>query len=124
MRFVVQECWRQAAFIYLYMAVCGDPSDTPRVQQAFRHYIRLLNGTKPGRLPDEFLILTLQLIYPAAQRSRDREVIKQRVFSRDRTHVTTTFILSIMDNVWGRSDAEGRPIVWSDVAASQREAFG
>ncbi|CAE6430657.1 unnamed protein product, partial [Rhizoctonia solani] len=123
MRSVVQECWRQAAFIYLYMAVCGDPSDTARVQQAFRHYIKLLNGTKPGRLPDEFLILTLQLIYPAAQRPRDREVIKQRVYSRDRTRVATTSILSIMDNVWGRADAEGRPIMWSDVAASQREKF-
>ncbi|CAE6474329.1 unnamed protein product, partial [Rhizoctonia solani] len=60
-RFVVQECWRQATFIYLYMAVCGDSSDTPRVKGAFKRFMRLLNGTSPGRLPDEFLTSPLVL---------------------------------------------------------------
>ncbi|KAH7345542.1 hypothetical protein B0J17DRAFT_640253 [Rhizoctonia solani] len=123
MRSVVQECWRQVAYAYLYMAVCGDPSDTPRVKEVFKRYMRLLNGTKPGRLPDEFLILTLQLISPAAQRQRDREVLKQRalgLYTRDRTHLATTFIIFVMGDVWARADAEGRPIMWSDVAVSRK----
>ncbi|CAE6416142.1 unnamed protein product [Rhizoctonia solani] len=127
MRFVVQECWRQAAYIYLYMAICGDPSNTPRVQEAIRRYMGLLNGTQPGRLPDEFLVLTLQLISPAAQRLRDREALKFRALSlcsRDRTHVATTFIMVVMEGIWARADAEGRPIMWSDIALSRRLVLG
>ncbi|CAE6493758.1 unnamed protein product [Rhizoctonia solani] len=127
MRSVVQECWKQAAFIYLYMGVCGESSDTPRVKNVFQRYMRLLNGTKPGRLPDEFLIVTLQLISPAAQRQRDREVLKQRalkLYTRDRTHLATTFILFVMGDVWTRADAEGRPIMWSDVAVSRKRLLG
>lgn len=127
MRSIVQECWRQAALIYLYMAVCGEPSDTPRVKEACRRYMQLLNGTKPGRSPDEFLILTLQLISPAVQRPRDREVLKQRalgLYTRDRTHISTTFITFVMADVWARADAEKRPVIWSDVATSRRKLLG
>ncbi|KAH7345547.1 hypothetical protein B0J17DRAFT_42801 [Rhizoctonia solani] len=126
-RSVVQECWRQAALIYLYMAVCGDSSDTPRVKEAFRRHMRLLNGTTPGRLPDEFLLVTLQLISPAAQRQRDREVLKQRtlgLYTRDRTHVATSSFLFVMGDIWARADAEDRPIMWSDVAVSQKRLLG
>ncbi|KAH7345540.1 hypothetical protein B0J17DRAFT_713100 [Rhizoctonia solani] len=127
MRSVIQECWRQAALIYLYMAVCGESSNAPRVKEAFKRYMRLLNGTTPGRFPDEFLILTLQLISPAAQRQRDREVLKQRalgLYTRDRTHISTTFITFVMADVWTRADDEGRPIMWSDIAMSRRKLLG
>ncbi|KAH7345541.1 hypothetical protein B0J17DRAFT_713101 [Rhizoctonia solani] len=127
MRSVVHECWRQAAYIYLYMAVCGDSSDTPRVKEAFKRYMQLLNSTQPGRLPDEFLILTLQLIYPAAQRDRDRETIKHRLlrFSiRDRTRIANNFILFVMNDVWARATAEERPVVWSDLTVSRDRLLG
>ncbi|KAH7345562.1 hypothetical protein B0J17DRAFT_764187 [Rhizoctonia solani] len=64
MRSVVQECWRQAASVYLYMGVCGGSSDTPRIKEAFKRFIGLLNGTRPGRLPDEFLTPPLIIICP------------------------------------------------------------
>ncbi|KAH7345517.1 hypothetical protein B0J17DRAFT_640167 [Rhizoctonia solani] len=127
MRFVVQECWRQAAFIYLYTAVCGDSSDTPRVKDAFKRFMRLLNGTSPGRLPDEFLTSPLVLISPAAQASRDREVIRQRaviLHRRGRTYSTSYSILYIIEDYWARADAEGRWVVWSDVAVSRRHVLG
>ncbi|CAE6474603.1 unnamed protein product [Rhizoctonia solani] len=126
-RSVVQECWKQAALIYLYMAVCGDSSATPRVKEACKRYMRLLNSTQPGRLPDEHLVLTLQLVSPAAQRQRDRAVIKQRalgLYTRDRTHRETTLFLFVMDDVWTRADTEDRPVMWSDVAVSQKRILG
>ncbi|KAH7345539.1 hypothetical protein B0J17DRAFT_640244 [Rhizoctonia solani] len=126
-RFVLHECWRQAAFIYLYMAVCGDPSDTPRVQESFGRYMRLLNGIKPGRLPDEFLILTLQFVFSAALRQPDREVIRQRVlgiYVRDRTYIADNFVILLMDDSWSRADAEGRPAMWSDISMSRKRVLG
>lgn len=127
MRFVVQECWRQAAYIYLYMAVCGDPSDEPRVQEAFKRYMKLLNGTKPGRLPDEFLIVTFQITSLAAQRQTDREIIRQRalhLYTRDRTRISTVFITPLINDIWARANADGRPVVWSDVIVSRNQLLG
>ncbi|KAH7320348.1 hypothetical protein B0J17DRAFT_773104 [Rhizoctonia solani] len=124
MRSVVQECWRQTAFVYLYMAVCEDPCDTPRVKKAFKRYMKLLNGTTPGRLPDEFLVLTLQLISSAAQRQRDREVIRRRVlgmYKNDPTYVVKDQSIRLMEDYWARADAEGRQIMWRDVAVSGRQ---
>ncbi|CAE6489444.1 unnamed protein product [Rhizoctonia solani] len=127
MRSVVQECWRQAAFVYLYMAVCGDPCDTPRVRQAFKRYRRLLHGTKPGRLPDEFLIANLMLIAPAAQHKHDRKVIIERIlglYTRGRTLRANIKCTCVLEDLWARVDAEGRPAVWSDVAISQKRIVG
>ncbi|CAE6418490.1 unnamed protein product [Rhizoctonia solani] len=123
MRFVVHECWRQAAFIYLYMAVCKDPSDTPRVKKAFRRYMGLLNGTEAGRLPDEHLLPILPIISPAALRKRDRQVLRQRVlglYSRDQTYVANTWIVFVIDGAWARADAEGRATTWADFAVPHK----
>ncbi|CAE6506468.1 unnamed protein product [Rhizoctonia solani] len=127
MRSVVQECWRQAAYIYLYMAVCGDPCDTPRVKQAFKRYLKLLQGTKPGRLPDEFLILTLLLISPAAEQKSEREIIRQRIlglYTRSKAVRDNYIGIFIIEDYWARADAEGRPTMWSDVAASRIRVVG
>ncbi|KAH7345559.1 hypothetical protein B0J17DRAFT_702920 [Rhizoctonia solani] len=127
MRSVVQECWRQAAFVYLYMVVGGDTSDTPRVKDAFKRFMKLLNGTRPGRLPDEFVTSPLILISPAAQRSRDRDVIRQRAVGlhrRGRTFLTNDSILCVIEDYWARADAERRPVVWSDLAVSRGRVLG
>ncbi|CAE6504763.1 unnamed protein product [Rhizoctonia solani] len=110
MQLLVQECWRQTAYVYLYMAVCGDACDTPRVKEALKRYINLLNRTQPGRLPDEFLILTLHLMIPATLRQCDREVVKQRIleyYKRDRTNVGHGLIMRFTKDYWTRVDAEG-----------------
>ncbi|KAH7311796.1 hypothetical protein B0J17DRAFT_687675 [Rhizoctonia solani] len=127
MRSVVQECWRQAAYIYLYMAVRGDSCDTPRVKGAYKRFMRLLKGTKPGRLPDEFLIAPLLIISPVAQRQHDREIIRQRALGLQRfgqTFRANVHIICIVEDYWARTDAEGRQVVWSDVAVSRRRVLG
>ncbi|KAG8692479.1 hypothetical protein FRC11_003591, partial [Ceratobasidium sp. 423] len=58
-RLVVQECWRQAAFIYLYMGLCGANSLDARVKLAQTRFMELFRGVKPGRNPDVFLILPI-----------------------------------------------------------------
>ncbi|KAH7345565.1 fungal-specific transcription factor domain-containing protein [Rhizoctonia solani] len=127
MRSVVNECWRQAAFIYLYMAVRGEPSSALSVKQAFKGFMKLLNGTRSGRIPDEFLILPLILISPAAQRNHDREAIRRRLLGLhrgDRTHIANYYMLYVIEDCWARADAEGRSIMWSDVAISRMKVLG
>ncbi|CAE6413693.1 unnamed protein product [Rhizoctonia solani] len=60
-RLVVQESWRQAAFIYLYMGLCGADSHDARVIKAHDEFMELLTRTKPGRIPDSFLTLPLPI---------------------------------------------------------------
>ncbi|KAH7345555.1 hypothetical protein B0J17DRAFT_624691 [Rhizoctonia solani] len=127
MRCVVQECWRQVAFVYLYMALCGDPCDTPRVKKAVKQFMKLLNGTKPGRFPDEFLIMNLILIAPATQRKRDREIIRQRflgIYNLGRIFCANNSIICLIEDYWARADAEGRPTMWSDIAMSRKRILG
>ncbi|KAG8684508.1 hypothetical protein FRC11_012009, partial [Ceratobasidium sp. 423] len=61
-RVVVQECWREAVFIYIYMALCGAHALDPRVEKAQKGFMKLVNGIKPGRNPDLFLIVPLLLV--------------------------------------------------------------
>ncbi|CAE6467160.1 unnamed protein product [Rhizoctonia solani] len=108
---------------FLVIALCGDPCDTPRVKKALKQFIKLLNGIRPGRLPDEFLIMNLLLAAPAAQRKRDREIIRQRfliIYTLGRTFCTTNSIICVIEDYWARADAEGRPTTWSDVAVSRK----
>ncbi|CAE6530284.1 unnamed protein product [Rhizoctonia solani] len=125
-RLVIQECWRQVAYVYLYMGLCRDSSDAPRVKRALKQFIKLLDGTKPGRMPDEFLIMNIILIAPAAQKKRDRETIRKRVQGlRDsgRSHGINDN-LNMIENYWARADAEGRAIMWSDIAQARRQVVG
>ncbi|CAE6450275.1 unnamed protein product [Rhizoctonia solani] len=127
MRFVIQECWRQVAYVYLYMAVCGDTSDTSRVKENFKRFIQLLKGIKSGRMPDTFLMLPLLVISPAAQRQPDREVIRQRtlgIHKRGQVFRANNDIARVIEDYWARADAEGRPIMWSDIAVSRRRVLG
>ncbi|KAF8701197.1 hypothetical protein RHS03_06566, partial [Rhizoctonia solani] len=123
-RILVQECWRQVAYIYLYMGLCGDPSDTPRVKRAFKQFIRLLNSTKPGHMPDNFLILNF--CAPAARKKRDRDIIRKRVQGikiNGPSHGVNDNA-KIFENYWAHADAEGRPTIWSDVGEARKRVLG
>ncbi|ELU36591.1 hypothetical protein AG1IA_09379 [Rhizoctonia solani AG-1 IA] len=57
LRTVVQECWRQVVLIYLYMALGRTDALDSRVKKAHKSFMKLVNGTKPGRNLDALLML-------------------------------------------------------------------
>jgi hypothetical protein len=79
-RLAVQESWRQAMYIYLYMVslvkllvvvcthitqgLCNANAADIRVEKAIKGFIRLLEGTKPGRTPDAFLMIPMIIVSP------------------------------------------------------------
>ncbi|QRV93014.1 Fungal specific transcription factor domain [Ceratobasidium sp. AG-Ba] len=92
-RLMVQECWRQFMYIYLYMV-------------------------KPGRTPDAFLVTPMSLAGIAAHKKRHRDVIRGRLrglyeYSQPGTYVNDAS--SIMEEIWTMADMQGRPAVWSDL---------
>ncbi|CCO33638.1 COP9 signalosome complex subunit 1 [Rhizoctonia solani AG-1 IB] len=73
-RLAVKECWRQAVFVYLYMALCGAAADDPRVARAVKAFTRIINGVKPGHNPDTFLLIPMHVVGVAASRRKEHEM--------------------------------------------------
>ncbi|KAG8795811.1 hypothetical protein FRC12_009402 [Ceratobasidium sp. 428] len=61
-RLMVQESWRQTMYIYLYMGLCGATSNDTRVEGAMKKFTRLLEGVRPGRTPDIFLVIPMTAV--------------------------------------------------------------
>ncbi|KAG8790229.1 hypothetical protein FRC12_012435 [Ceratobasidium sp. 428] len=119
----IQEAWRHALYVYIYMGLSGANNTDPRVAKALQRFIRLLEMIKSGRKPDEFLVLPMIIFGVAACRQRDRDIIKRRMggLSECLQPGTCGFdSMQIMTEIWARADTEARPSVWEDlrIAAS------
>ncbi|ELU43732.1 hypothetical protein AG1IA_02236 [Rhizoctonia solani AG-1 IA] len=116
-RIAVQECWRFAVLIYLYMAFCGASASDPRVARAQRGFMRLVRGVKPSRNPDAFLFIPIALVGIATIDEQDRSTIRQRILGvREHAEPETTGnqTLLMLEDIWARTRNEGRPAVWLD----------
>ncbi|CAE6449285.1 unnamed protein product [Rhizoctonia solani] len=117
-RTVIQECWRYAVLIYLYMVLCKANAYDPRVVQAQQGFMRLIRGVKPGRNPDAHLSPPAVIAGVVTIKERDRETLQQRILGvqefTERGTVGNDYMLELED-VWTRTKDEGRPAVWSDL---------
>ncbi|KAG8793988.1 hypothetical protein FRC12_000952 [Ceratobasidium sp. 428] len=117
-RLGVQESWRQALYVYLYMGLCGVDASDRRVEKALKGFIRLLEGTKPGRTPDVFLMVPMIVAGVASRRPQDRRTIQTRMLNlRECSQPGTSGHETVLtlNELWLRTDAEARPAVWMDL---------
>ncbi|QRV88401.1 Fungal specific transcription factor domain [Ceratobasidium sp. AG-Ba] len=117
-RVVVQECWRQFMYIYLYMGLCGDNSYDIRVRKALKRFVKVLDRVQPGRAPDAFVVTPMNLAGIAASTTRDRNIIRQHFRSLCEYFQWGSYVNDaalILETIWATSDAENRPAVWSDL---------
>ncbi|CAE6397476.1 unnamed protein product [Rhizoctonia solani] len=80
-RMVVQECWRQVAYIYLYMGLCGADSHDARALRVHGDFMEIFLRTKPGRIPDSFLVFPLPTLGIATRHPDDQELLKRRMLA-------------------------------------------
>ncbi|CAE6442030.1 unnamed protein product [Rhizoctonia solani] len=124
-RIMVQECWRQAAYLYLYMGACHVDADDTRVKKALSKFMKLLEGTKQGHTPDAFLMMNCMIGGIAARNNSDREVIRHRMLNSERFKypgAQGNIAVMILEYLWLRSDGERRPAVWADWQIAMRRA--
>ncbi|QRW26085.1 Fungal specific transcription factor domain [Rhizoctonia solani] len=110
-RMIVQACWRGATFIYLYMALCGADAFDPRVMRAQRGFMKLVNGTRPGRNPDTFLLFPMLI-------STHRQTIISRILTTPHfmnPNTTGNDYLRMLEDIWARTNSEGRAARWEDL---------
>ncbi|KAH7332626.1 hypothetical protein B0J17DRAFT_678327 [Rhizoctonia solani] len=126
-RLVVQESWRQAAYIYLYMGLSGCNSHDPRVMKAHDEFMGLLTRTKPGRIPDSFLVLPLPILGIATRHPDERELLKGRMLAIPecaRKGTTGNQFIRMLEFIWGLADEFGRPTTWSDLRLASSYVAG
>ncbi|KAG8686369.1 hypothetical protein FRC09_014174, partial [Ceratobasidium sp. 395] len=78
-RLTVQETWRQAMYIYLYMGLCGANSRDQRVEKALKTFMRVLEGVAPRLTSDAFLIVPMIMAGVAARKKQNRVTIQRRM---------------------------------------------
>ncbi|CAE6341409.1 unnamed protein product [Rhizoctonia solani] len=117
-RLVVQESWRQAAYIYLYMGLCGADSRDARVVKAQNMFMEMLMRTKPGRIPDSFLVLPLPILGIATQDPNDQEMLRRRMMAMtecSRKNTPGNQFIRMLDFIWGLVNETGQPATWPDL---------
>ncbi|CAE6442925.1 unnamed protein product [Rhizoctonia solani] len=117
-RLVVQESWRQVAYIYLYMGLCGCDSHDARVIKANDEFLKLLKGTKSGRFPDSFLVILLPILGIATRHLDDRGLLKSRMLGLPecvRPGTTGSQLVRMLEFMWSLADESNRPTIWSDL---------
>ncbi|CAE6520729.1 unnamed protein product [Rhizoctonia solani] len=126
-RMVVQECWRFAVLIYLYMVLCKASAYDPRVVRTQKGFMRLIGGVKPARNPDAHLFVTMVIIGVATHEERDRDTLRRRILGvRECAEQGTTSndVMRGLEDVWQRTRDEGRPAIWADLRKASLSVTG
>ncbi|CAE6404300.1 unnamed protein product [Rhizoctonia solani] len=109
-RIVVQESWRLAALIYLFMALCGADSKDARVTKVHSKFMKLYTGVEARRIPDSFLVFPM-LILGLPAPVKERKLIRERMLDLMECSRPNTFgneVVRILDDIWARADERGR----------------
>ncbi|KAL5641814.1 hypothetical protein ACGC1H_002039 [Rhizoctonia solani] len=117
-RMIVQECWRQAAYIYLYMALAGADSEDARVKKAHKSFMQTFKDSRPGRHPDLFLVFPMIILGIATREPGDQNLIRRRMLNLPdcaRRKTLGNEIVKILDHIWAQNRLTDRPITWSDL---------
>ncbi|KAF8707363.1 hypothetical protein RHS03_04475, partial [Rhizoctonia solani] len=126
-RMVVQECWREAMHIYLYMALCGVPATDTRVKRSVRSFIGLLNNTNPHRNTDTFAAIPTFIAGVASIRASHRQVICSRILQLPdcaQPNTAGSDLFRMVQDVWARTSLEGRAARWDDLREACRRITG
>ncbi|KAF8752250.1 hypothetical protein RHS01_07980 [Rhizoctonia solani] len=94
-------------------------ADDLRVTRAVRSFVHVVDGLKPGRNPDSFLMIPIMTAGCFAHREHDRNILRQRIMGlrESSNHGTANHeSLRVLEDVWARTRAEDRPAVWSDLS--------
>ncbi|KAF8732394.1 hypothetical protein RHS02_07545, partial [Rhizoctonia solani] len=124
-RVMVQESWKLAAYVYLYMGLCGADSSDARVVQVRKRFVRALKGIKPGRNPDTFLVFPMAILGITTSSPKDQTVLLNRFWGVPECAKPGTVgndMVMMMRDVWLRT--QERPAVWADFRIAYLRVVG
>ncbi|KAG8679356.1 hypothetical protein FRC11_003833, partial [Ceratobasidium sp. 423] len=120
-RFAIQESWRQAIYIYLYMGMCGADSADPRVEAPVRQIVRLsrtIEDTSPLGL---HLFVPCLIAGAAARAEHHRNALRARIHASREANswiLRGADFVPVLDHLWHGAAREGRPVKWDNYVQS------
>ncbi|CAE6475428.1 unnamed protein product [Rhizoctonia solani] len=122
--YAVQESWRLALLIYLYLAVCNASSDDPRVQIRAKQIIQVAGTVKKRGSSDASASLCNQYLMAGicASSEVDRRTVREKLASANETKLwimRASNFSPVLEHLWNGAGASGRPVRWSDFVHSR-----
>ncbi|KAF8695044.1 hypothetical protein RHS03_08093, partial [Rhizoctonia solani] len=122
-RFAIQEAWRQAAKIYLYMVVKAVNSADARVESAVRQIVQLQSVPEGNPQKSHFLVPCL-LAGIAARQEKHRAALRSSVSNQGPLKINTLMLrgpdfVPVLDHLWHGVGSQGNPVTWEDYVQSR-----
>ncbi|CUA74879.1 hypothetical protein RSOLAG22IIIB_11547 [Rhizoctonia solani] len=121
-RLAVQESWRQAALIYLYMGMCGVDSSDSRVQSLVRQVAELASTIEAGSALEAHLFIPCLIAGVAARKEKHRMVLRKKIQvsqGTDARLLRGADFIFVLDHLWHGVAAGGNPVLWDDYVHSR-----
>ncbi|KAH7338124.1 hypothetical protein B0J17DRAFT_717773 [Rhizoctonia solani] len=123
--YAVQESWRLALLIYLYMAVCDIPSDDPRIQSHVKQILQVVGTVKKQGFSGAHVSFFVQylMVGISARNEGHRKVARDELLAPTGTKIWSMRapdFVPVLDHLWHGAAANGRPIKWSDYMHSRK----
>ncbi|KAJ1305398.1 hypothetical protein OPQ81_000413 [Rhizoctonia solani] len=122
-RLAIQEAWRQAAMIYLYMGMREVNSADPRVETAVQQIAQLVGIFKTGSVLELHLLVPYLIAGIAARRETHRAVLRSKL-TGEMVRKVNVFIIrgsdfaAVLDHLWHGVGSQGRPVTWDNYVQS------
>ncbi|CAE6388994.1 unnamed protein product [Rhizoctonia solani] len=122
-RMAVQEGWRHAGLIYLYMGMCGCMSDDPRVQTSVRQIIQLLQILQPDLTTRTHYFIPVLVASICTPSEKHRAELRNAFVKTEKCMPWLFRALDykhLVDHLWHGAAAGGKPVRWEDYIESRR----
>ncbi|CAE6534831.1 unnamed protein product [Rhizoctonia solani] len=120
-RMAIQEAWRHATLIYIYMRMCGVDSHDRRVQTSVKQIARLMEVVRDSPMDVHFSIPCI--IAGIAERcATQRALIYQKLLSFRNTHIWIlrgADFAPILKHLWQGAGFNGDAVTWGDYVNSR-----
>ncbi|KAG8699475.1 hypothetical protein FRC09_006595 [Ceratobasidium sp. 395] len=120
-RLAIQESWRHAVLVYVYMGMHGMLSSDFRVQSSVRQIVRLINLVSSGSL-DVHLFVPCVAAGIAAQYEHQRTAVRDKLESFSDTRVWLCRgpdLVAVLDHLWHGVGRDGGTVSWEDYVWSR-----
>ncbi|KAJ1305728.1 hypothetical protein OPQ81_010461 [Rhizoctonia solani] len=121
-RLAVQEAWRQAALIYLYMAMCEANSADSRVESLVRQVAQLASTVEVGSPFETHLFIPCLIAGVAARKEKHRSILRKKIQVSQKAEACLlrgADFSSVLDHLWHGVAAGGNPVTWDDYVNSR-----
>ncbi|CAE6436383.1 unnamed protein product [Rhizoctonia solani] len=123
--YAVQESWRLALLVYLYMAVCGISSDDPRIQSRIKQILQVVGTIRKQESSNAHVSFFVQylMVGICARSEEHREVARDKLLAATGSKtwlMRASDFVPVLDHLWHGVAANGRPVKWSDYMHSRQ----